>query len=107
MRFKLLAALAAAAALAVAGCGSNQDTSSKSTSVQTSGNGADRAFVAAMIPHHQSAVQMAEIAIQRGQSDFVRNLAEDIIRTQNAEITTMRREDAALAKAGIKPSSLG
>jgi uncharacterized protein (DUF305 family) len=44
----------------------------------------DRAFVAAMIPHHESAVEMAEIA-QRGESEFVKRLAGDIIRTQNAE----------------------
>jgi uncharacterized protein (DUF305 family) len=36
----------------------------------------DRAFVAAMIPHHESAVEMAEIAQERGESDMVKQLAE-------------------------------
>jgi uncharacterized protein (DUF305 family) len=99
MKSKFLAALAAAAAvLAVAGCGS--DTS-------TTGNGADRAFVADMIPHHQSALAMAKIAQQRGSSKFVRSLADGIIASQTSEIATMRAAGAQLARAGVKVGSLG
>ncbi len=49
-----------------------------------------------MIPHHESAVEMAEVAQRQGEGAFVRGLAEDIIRTQQAEIATLRREDGAL-----------
>ncbi len=94
----------AAAGLAVAGCGSDD---AASTGSEPAGNGADRAFVADMIPHHQSAVDMARIAQERGQSPFVKRLAEDIIRTQNEEITVMRREDSALADAGVEKGELG
>jgi uncharacterized protein (DUF305 family) len=104
MRLKPLAALAAATALAVAGCGSDSDPA---TIRSAAGTGVDRAFVAAMIPHHESAVEMAEVAQQRGESAFVKKLAEDIIRTQKAEIATMRREDAALAKSGVEKGDLG
>ena len=97
-----LAAFAAAGALAVAGCG-NDDGSTSSAA----GNGTDRAFVAEMIPHHEGAVEMAEIAQQRGQSPFVKQLAEDIIRTQTEEITELRSEDKQLADAGVKPGKLG
>jgi uncharacterized protein (DUF305 family) len=116
MRFKLLAAVAAAAALAVVGCGSDDSESAAggehnghatNTQSATAGSGVDRAFVAAMIPHHESAVEMAQIAQKRGESGFVKQLADDIIRTQNAEIATMRREDAALAAEGVKPGDLG
>jgi uncharacterized protein (DUF305 family) len=116
MRYKLLAAVAAAAALAVAGCGSDdsepaaggeQNGHATSTQTASAASGVDRAFVAAMIPHHESAVEMAQIAQQRGESGFVKQLADDIIRTQNAEIATMRREDGALAKEGAKPGDLG
>jgi uncharacterized protein (DUF305 family) len=115
MKFKFLAALAAAAALAVAGCGSNSSTShsghtstaQSQSSTSTDGNGADRAFVADMIPHHESAVAMAKIAQQRGSSKFVKSLADDIIASQTAEIATMRAADAQLAEAGVKVGSLG
>ena len=113
MRLKIPVTIAVAAAIAVAGCGSDSepaaggDDTSTSISTAAGGNGVDRAFVAAMIPHHESAVDMAEMAEERGQSGFVKQLAGDIIRTQNEEIATMRREDAALAKAGVKPGDLG
>ena len=103
-RTKLLALLAAGT-LAVAGCGAD-DGSGESAS-KAGGNGTDRAFVAEMIPHHQSAVEMAEIALKRGESPFVKGLAEDIVRTQKAEIQTLRREDAQLAEAGVKKGALG
>ena len=96
-----LAVLVAAAALAAAGCGDDDDSESGG------GNGADRAFVAAMIPHHEGAVVMAKIAQRRGTSAFVKQLANDIVATQTAEISTLRREDEALDNAGVKKGSLG
>jgi uncharacterized protein (DUF305 family) len=110
VRLKIPVAIAVAAAIAAAGCGSDSEpvADGPETSAGTvGGNGVDRAFVAAMIPHHESAVDMAEIAEERGRSGFVKRLAGDIIRTQNAEITTMRREDAELAKAGVEAGDLG
>lgn len=106
MHWKFLTALAAVPALAFAACGADEDTSADG-GAKAAGNGVDRAFVAAMIPHHESAVEMAETAQQRGQSKFVAQLAEDIIRTQNSEITKMRGEDAALAEASVKKGKLG
>ena len=89
---KLLVAVAAGLTLAVAGCGSDE---SESTS-GAGGNGIDRAFAAQMVPHHESAIQMAEIARQRGESEFVKGLADDIVRTQADEIETLRAQDAEL-----------
>jgi len=94
-------ATAAAALLALAGCG---DGSGGATA---SGNGADRAFVADMVPHHASAVEMAQVAQERGESRFVRELAAEIVRTQNEEIEVMRREDRDLEQAGVQPGDLG
>jgi len=96
MKLKITALLAALAALAAAGCGSDD-----------AGNSTDRAFVAGMVPHHESAVEMATIAQDRAKSPFVKTLADNIIRTQNAEIATMREEDAQLADAGVEKGDLG
>lgn len=104
MRLKWIIAAVAATALVGAGCGSDDEDG---TSAKAGGNGADRAFVAAMVPHHESAVEMAEIAEERGKSAFVKKLAADIIRTQNAEIATMKSEDDGLDNAGIEQGSLG
>ena len=95
--------VALAAALTLAACG---DDESGSGGEGSAGNGTDRAFVAAMIPHHESAVQMAQVAQERGRSAFVKKLAADIIRTQNDEIAVMRREDEGLETAGVEVGSL-
>lgn len=106
----VLAALLVAvmAALAV-GCGSN-DSSNGSTassgSTEATGNTTDRAFVAEMIPHHRSAVAMAKIAQKEGTSQFVKTLADDIVRTQKAEIAEMKSIDRKLADAGVKKGDL-
>lgn len=103
---KILSALAVAGALFSAGCGDN-DSSEDSASQAAGGNPVDRAFVADMIPHHESAVQMAQIAQRGGSSKFVKKLADDIVKTQNAEISTMRAADRRLKSAGVKEGSLG
>ena len=100
-----LPALAVGATLLFAGCG--DDDGSSGTRPAASGNPVDRAFVADMIPHHESAVEMAKIAQDRGSSAFVTKLADDIVRTQNEEISAMRAADERLKSAGIAVGSLG
>ena len=103
---KFLPALAVGATLLFAGCGDDDDSSS-GTRPAASGNPVDRAFVADMIPHHESAVEMAKIAQDRGSSAFVTKLADDIVHTQNEEISAMRAADERLKSAGIAVGSLG
>ena len=95
------------AGVALAACGDDSTTDGGAAATDKSGNGIDRAFVADMIPHHESAVDMAKIAKSRGQSEFVKELADDITRTQNAEITTMQSIATRLDEAGIRAESLG
>ncbi|MBA3745939.1 MAG: DUF305 domain-containing protein [Solirubrobacterales bacterium] len=106
----LLALLTLLAAGLIAGCGDSDDdasSSSSSSSAKVAGNGIDRAFVAGMVPHHESAVEMAQIAESEATSTFVKELAADIKRTQTAEIAQMKRVDADLEEAGIDTGELG
>lgn len=103
----MLAVGVLASGVALAACGSDEDATVTGSAQSPAGNGIDRAFVADMTPHHESAVQMAKIARDRGQSAFVKDLAEDIIRSQNDEISTMRTIAAQLDEAGVKAQGLG
>jgi uncharacterized protein (DUF305 family) len=49
----------------------------------------DRDFLAMMIPHHQGAIDMARLALVHGRDPLVRQLAEEIIAGQQAEIRSM------------------
>jgi uncharacterized protein (DUF305 family) len=107
---RLILSLAAVSAVLAACGGGDEETagttqqhgqghsgSTTTTTPASTGAALDRAFIADMIPHHESAVEMAEIALERGESDFVKNLAQEIIKAQNTEISTMRRIDESLA----------
>jgi uncharacterized protein (DUF305 family) len=57
--------------------------------IRFSGN-ADRDFAAGMIAHHQGAIDMARVQLRHGSDAEMRRLAEEIIRTQEAEIVQLR-----------------
>ena len=50
----------------------------------------DRMFIEQMIPHHQDAIDMANLALVRAEHPEIRQLAENIIRDQSREISRMR-----------------
>jgi uncharacterized protein (DUF305 family) len=76
----------ALAALVAAGLGACGDDNSSSSNDQT-----QRAFLEAMVPHHQSAVEMARVARRRAEHPEIRELAGAIVSAQEKEIAQMRR----------------
>jgi len=51
----------------------------------------DRAFIDNMIPHHESAIAMAEVALQKSKNSEIRGIAEDIVFAQKREIEKMKQ----------------
>ncbi|HVJ42430.1 MAG TPA: DUF305 domain-containing protein [Dongiaceae bacterium] len=69
---------------------------------------ADRDFARMMIPHHQGAIDMAQLEMAYGKDPRLRRLAEEIIVTQQQEIAVMQLvlQDIAAAKATGAPGAL-
>lgn len=49
----------------------------------------DLLFIDLMMPHHESAVAMAQVALVRGEHQEIRDLAQEIIKSQQHEIDQM------------------
>lgn len=59
---------------------------------------ADKDFLSMMIAHHQGTVEMARLVLLHGRDPLVRQMAEEIIAGQQAEIESMRGRLAVLQK---------
>jgi uncharacterized protein (DUF305 family) len=78
-----LACLSLALAGAMTGCGGSTESPSSDAPF-------DRAFIDAMVPHHEQAIAMARAAKAAGLSHVVlTDIADAILRTQQAEIESM------------------
>lgn len=51
----------------------------------------EQSFLEQMVPHHESAIEMATLALEKGDRPQVRQLAQEIIDAQKAEIAQMRQ----------------
>jgi len=51
----------------------------------------DKAFIGAMIPHHQSAIAMAKVAYEKSENARIKELARNIVSAQKREIEQMQR----------------
>lgn len=64
-----------------------------------SSNNADADFLLMMIPHHQSAIDMARVELEQGQDEETRTMAQEMINSQQKEIDEMR---AMLDRMGVE-----
>ena len=81
--FAIAAALAIAAVIAlVTFAGGGDDDDAEVAAV-------DGAFITGMVPHHESAIEMAEMAREDGEHPEIRQLAADIITAQSNEIAIL------------------
>ena len=55
---------------------------------------ADKDFVAHMIPHHQGAIEMAQVELKYGKDPELKRLASNIVKAQHDEIAFMQRWQA-------------
>ena len=51
----------------------------------------DRAFIDAMIPHHQSAIDMASVAVEESDDPELKEIAAAIVEAQGREIGQLER----------------
>ena len=78
------------ASLLLAACGNDDGAGTGGGSPEESFNDADVTFAQGMIPHHEQAVEMAEMATQQATSAEVKSLAEDIEAAQGPEIEQLQ-----------------
>ncbi len=80
-------ALVAMVTIVVAiGCGSDEGAE---TAAEGQGNPTEQAFLEAMAPHHQSAVEMTDVADERAEAPEIMEIADQIAATQDAELAQM------------------
>jgi uncharacterized protein (DUF305 family) len=91
MRFKALTLVAALVAIALiaSGCGSDDDGTTNASDSASNGNQTDAMFVSGMIPHHQSAIDMAKLGQEKATRKEIKQLSDNIIESQQAEIDQM------------------
>ncbi len=68
---------------------SKMGTTATASLEKLSGKAFDRAFLSMMIPHHQAAVDMSKAVLPVSKDAMVKTWANSIIKSQQAEISTM------------------
>ncbi|MDB5666363.1 DUF305 domain-containing protein [Cypionkella sp.] len=75
------------------------DTMMESMEGITSSGSTDADFLLMMIPHHQSAIDMAKVELEQGKDPEAQEMAKNIIAAQEQEIATMK---AMLKRLGVE-----
>jgi uncharacterized protein (DUF305 family) len=58
--------------------------------VMENGKYSDRAFIDAMVPHHQGAIAMAKVALKNAEHEEIKELSRNIVSTQQSEIEELK-----------------
>jgi len=58
--------------------------------VMENGKYSDRHFIDAMVPHHQGAIEMAQVALKNAEHEEIKQLSWNIISSQQAEIEELK-----------------
>jgi uncharacterized protein (DUF305 family) len=58
--------------------------------VMENGKYSDKAFIDAMVPHHQGAIEMARVALKNAEHEEIKELSHNIISSQQAEIEELK-----------------
>ncbi|UJA21504.1 DUF305 domain-containing protein [Thermoleophilia bacterium SCSIO 60948] len=85
MNIKWLAAAAIAAIVVIAGLVFFVSEKDETSAIEN----VDGAFATEMIPHHQMAIEMAEMALERGRHPEIARLARAIVEAQESEISKL------------------
>ncbi len=76
--------------------------------VMENGRYSDERFIDAMVPHHEGAVDMAEVALKNAEHEQIKQLAEDIVSAQEAEIRelkSIKQEEFGTSKVPMDKSA--
>lgn len=103
---RIFSAVVVTCAVAISGCGGGDSSNTGRAAPPPPGNGADRAYVIAMLPLHETAVAMSIIGQTKG-NKFVKTLSVDIAGVQPPETARLRAIGSALFSAAVPIGSLG
>jgi uncharacterized protein (DUF305 family) len=76
--------------------------------VMEDGKYSDKTFIDAMVPHHQGAIDMAEVALKNAEHEEIKELSRNIISTQQAEIEDLKvikQQEFGTAKVPMEMSA--
>jgi uncharacterized protein (DUF305 family) len=97
-RFALISLFAVALGFPVVSCvgltsaaSPAQANPTPTTSGLPSAQEIDRTFISGMVLHHEAAIEMAQVEVERGQRAEVKHLAQQIISTQQSEIKELQQ----------------
>jgi uncharacterized protein (DUF305 family) len=93
--------LGAILALGLAACGGDDEGGAPGNA-----ESAERAFLTGMVHHHETAIEMATIAQERGESQFVSDLSSEIISTQEQEMEQMKSIYSRLFDGELEPDPM-
>lgn len=100
-RAVLALTLGAIVALGLAACGGDDEGGAPGNA-----ESAERAFLTGMVHHHETAIEMAQVAQERGESQLVSELSSDIISTQEREMEQMRSIYSRLFEGTLEPDPM-